>query len=186
MRLITIFLMLITANANAEIYKTLNPDGSTSYSDVESPDSKVIIPPKLTTAPAVKYPKKTDQKSTSKNDKPLPYKTFTITSPINQAVIRDNNGNATVSLSIEPALQTKFKHSISIFLNGKAIKTGLTTATTQINNLDRGSHTFSAQILSESKAILKTSKSVTVHIKHHSKLHKKPANPYAPTPAPAP
>jgi Domain of unknown function (DUF4124) len=173
MRLLIVLLILITSNASAEIYKTTNPDGSTSYSDVETPGSKTIIPPKLTTTPAVKATKKVPVEPVVADEEALPYLTFLISAPADQSIIIGNNGNVKLSLSIEPALQKEFQHSITILVNGQPIKTGLTTLITQLSDLDRGAHTFTAQILSKGKKVLKTTQGVTIHIKRHSILHKK-------------
>lgn len=176
MRLFILLLILVTGNLSAEIFKTLNPDGSTSYSDVETPGSETIIPPKLTTAPAVKVTKKIAPK-VDETEKSKPYTSFSIASPKDQAIIIDNSGNVDITIAIEPALQKKFSHSLSILHNGKSIEVGQTTLTAQAKGLDRGAHTFTAQILDKDKKILKTSESITVHIKRHSILHNKPAKP---------
>ena len=176
MRLITLFLILITANANAEIFKTLNPDGSTSYSDVETPGSETIIPPKIMTAPAVKVTKKVAP-IIDESEKSKPYTILSISSPKDQAIIIDNKGNVDITLTVEPALQKKFSHSLTILHNGKSIEVDETTLSAQLKDIDRGAHTFIAQVLDKDKKVLKTSESVTVHIKRHSILHKRPAQP---------
>lgn len=176
MRLFILLLILVTSNLSAEIFKTLNPDGSTSYSDVETPDSQTIIPPKLVTAPAVKATKKAPP-IIDESEKSKPYTSFSISSPKDQSIIIDNKGNVDITLSIEPALQKKLSHSLSILHNGKSVVVEETTLSTQVKDIDRGTHTFIAQILDKDKKVLKTSESVTVHIKRHSILHKRPAQP---------
>ncbi|MDH5425243.1 MAG: hypothetical protein OEY29_09635 [Gammaproteobacteria bacterium] len=178
MRLFTIFLLLLTFNVQAEFYKKINPDGSVSYSDTETPGSEAITPPQITPSPAIKYNKKIPDDTSSVDGKALPYQSISITSPEDQAVIRGNNGNVTVSLSIQPALQTAFSHSINIFVDGKVIKTGITTSSILLNDLDRGGHTITAQIVDLKKKLLKSSQSITVHIKRHSILQIKPTDPY--------
>lgn len=176
MRLFILLLILVTGNLSAEIFKTLNPDGSTSYSDIETPGSEIIIPPKLTTAPSVKVTKKITPKI-DESEKSKPYTSLSITSPKDQAIIFDNNGNVNITLVVEPALQKKFSHSLSILHNDKSIEVDQATLSVQIKDIDRGAHTFTAQILDENKETLKTSESITVHLKRHSKLHNKPARP---------
>lgn len=173
MRLLIVLLILITSNAAAEIFKTTNPDGSISYSDVETLGSKTITPPKLTTTPAVKASKETPIEAVAADEKALPYLTFSISTPADQSTIIGNNGNVKLSFSIEPALQRTFQHSITLLVNGQPIKTGLTNLTTQLDDLDRGAHTLTAKILSKDKKVLKATQGVTIHIKRHSILHKK-------------
>lgn len=174
MHYLLLTLLFTSSIASAEVYKTTNPDGSTSYSDVPTEGSETITPPELTPTPAVKYPKKQVAKPVDKDKKQaLPYTSFSISSPTNDETIRDNNGNVRISLDIAPKLQTDFKHSITILLDGKPIKTGLTSAQAQLNNIDRGMHSITAQIVAKDGKVLKTSSSVTIHMKRQSKLHGK-------------
>ena len=167
--------MLLNTPAIAEVYKKTNPDGSIIYSDTPLDGGKAITPPGLTPTPSVKYPKKQLTVETPTDNKPLVYSTFEITSPKDQAIIRGNNGNLSLTIGIEPPLQTAFKHSISIILDGLVVKTDLKSNSFQLKNLDRGRHTLSARLLDAKKKVLKSSSTLTVHIKRHSALHgKKP------------
>ena len=177
MRLLILILIFFSSNVFAEIYKTRNPDGSITYTDVESPNSSVITPPKLISTPGYKPKHAPDKQTEDDKNKPLPYRIFSLSAPTNQSVVIDNNGKIAVSLTIKPALQTSFKHSISLLLDGKPIKTGLKSLTTELQNIDRGSHTLSAQIIDRNKKVLKTCAPVVFHMKRHSILHKKPASP---------
>jgi len=173
MRYLLLTLLLLSSHASAEVYKTINPDGSTSYSDVQTDDKEPIKLPELTPTPAIKYPKKVINKNKDENKVALPYKTFNISSPENNAIIRGNNGNVSVQVSITPELQTSFKHSFSFFLDGKIYKKGLTSNQINLTNLDRGSHTLYAQVQSANKKVLKTTQTITIHVKRQSKLHPK-------------
>ena len=184
MRLFLILLTFTAYNAVAEVFKTINPDGSISYSDVQTDNAEAVTLPELTPVPAVKLPKKKVANATEKDKKKaLPYKSFSLNSPKDQATIFSNTGSVNLSLAIKPSLQTKFKHSISASLDGKTVKNNLTSASFQLNNLDRGKHTISAQILDADKKVLKSSKTITVYIKQHSSLHNQtPSNPNTPRP----
>ena len=173
MRYLLLTFLLLSNHASAEVYKTINPDGSASYSDVPTNGTEPIKLPELTPTPAIKYPKKTIDTKKEDNKKALPYKSFTISSPEDNATIRDNNGNVAVQISSTPELQTSFKHSISFFLDGKIHKSGLTGNQIKLMNLDRGSHTISAKLLNANKKVLKSTQTITIHIKRQSKLHPK-------------
>ena len=172
-----ILLLLINTPLYAEIYKIKNPDGSTSYSDRQVPGSKVIQPPKLTPTPAFKAPKKTNKPAAKKTKEVEPYQSINIVSPAHQSIIRDNNGDMKVSFTLTPELQTQAKHSITLLLNGKVIKEGLTKTQVQLKNINRGSHAISAQIVDQHNKPLLSSSIITVHIKRHSILHKEQAQP---------
>lgn len=173
MRYILLTLLLTCGIASAEVYKTTNPDGSTSYSDTPSEGAEAITPPELTPTPAVKYPKKKPVEAKNDKEKAVPYKSFNISSPSNDAIIRDNNGNISITLSLEPGLQTNFKHSINILLDGKIYKSGITSLSFNFKNIDRGMHQISATVVDSKNKMLKSAPSVIIHLKRHSKLHGK-------------
>lgn len=175
MRLLLISLLFISASLSAEIYKTILPDGSIGYSDTPQENAEIITPPELTPTPAVKLPPK---KVPVKDDTQaaVDYQVFQISSPENDATIYDNNGSVTMSLNINPALQTSFKHTISVYLDSQPVAQQLTKNSYTFSNIDRGSHTLSARILGENNEILKTSNDVVIHMKRHSALHKAPTS----------
>ena len=179
MRYLVLSLLLTSSIASAEVYKTVNPDGSVTYSDVKTENAEAITPPELTPTPAVKYPKKKPAAKADDRDKKqaLPYKTFIIASPVNNGTIRNNSGTILISMNIAPKLQTDYKHSLTILLDGKVAKEGITTMQAQLNNVDRGMHSITAQIIGKDGKLIKTSASITIHMKRHSKLHvnKKPS-----------
>jgi len=172
MRYLLLTLLILSTDVTAEVYKTINPDGSVSYSDVQSDNAKAITPPGLTPTPSVKLPKKAKTKPVDEN-KVLPYTTFKITSPSKNQTIRNNNGKVKVSIDIKPSLQTKFKHSISIFLDGREITSKLTTHSHVLKDIYRGRHSISAKLLDENGAILKVSNLVFVNVRRFSALNKK-------------
>jgi len=172
-----ILLLLINTPVYAEIYKITNPDGSTSYSDVKVPGSKVIIPPKLTPTPAFKAPKKANKPTAKKSPEAEPYQSISIVSPAHQSIIRDNNGDLKVSFTLTPELLIQAKHSVSVLLNGKVVKKGLTANQAILKNINRGSHAISAQIVDDHNKPLLSSPVITVHIKRHSILHKEQKQP---------
>jgi len=172
-----ILLLMVNMPVYAEIYKIKNPDGSTSYSDVKVPGSKVIIPPKLTPTPAFKAPKKANKPTAKKSKDVEPYQSISIVSPVHQSIIRDNNGDIKVSFTLNPELQTDARHSITLLLNGKIIKKGLTSNQATLKNINRGSHAISAQIVDEHNKPLLSSSAITIHMKRHSILHKEQEQP---------
>ena len=170
--LIALLTGLLSTAAQAEIYKSVNPDGSISYSDKPIAGGKAIIPPEITPAPAILIPRKLKPEDQDK-DKPLPYKVFKLVSPTNNTTIRNNIGDVAVSLKIKPELQTKHKHTISIYLDNKEIVNNLSSSSYTVKNIDRGSHTISATLHDKTGKALKKSQSITLHLHRFSTLHNK-------------
>ena len=157
----------------AEMYKWVDKEGNISYSD-QPPfkGAKKLDPPQISTTPAVAVPeKKTTPKKTE--EKLAKYSFFKITSPENDATIRDNNGNFTISMRSKPALNVAEGHYISVLLDGKAIQKQSST-TVNLSNIDRGTHKISAVIKNKNNQVLRKAKTITVHLHRQTILRKQP------------
>lgn len=162
----------------AQIYKSIEPDGSITYSD-QAP-TKEAQPIKLEPISTITAREVTPPTSTTKEQKkedPQPkinYSTFKITSPRNDSTIRENSGSITIQLDINPQLNTELGHTISINLDGKQAAKGTFSQTT-LNNIDRGTHTVSANIHNKQGKVIRSTATVSFHLLRFSILHKKVA-----------
>ena len=92
------------------------------------------------------------------------YKNFSITSPTNDQGVRANDGNVSVKLSIQPALQSG--HTIVLNVSGEGSQStvnggGLTVG---LKNLSRGLQTVSATVVDQDGNKLITTESVSFHV----------------------
>ena len=78
--------------------------------------------------------------------------------PAEDQSIRDNGGNITIELALEPSLDEN--HVIELFMDGSSLGTGRTTTIT-MTNVDRGTHTIQASIRDQSGARVATTGAVT-------------------------
>ncbi len=158
-------LMLAVGAAQAgKVYKYTLSNGEVVYSDKAPPadqGEEVTLEPlqgfSLPPPPRLKD-------STANKDAPEPagYQEFKVTSPSNNATIRDNGGNVPVSLTLRPGLRSG--HSIEVMMDGQPIGSGSGTSVT-LTEVDRGTHTVQAAIKdSEGKEIAR-SNSVIFHLK---------------------
>ena len=175
MRLIaTLILLSITASASAAVYKWVKPDGSIIYSDRPPTDNTApadlppvqeirIVPPPSSPEPTQNT--QPDQAQTSE------YTTLEITEPANDSTIRENAGQVSVKLALEPPLQDGDVTSIT--LDGREIGQGKGTALS-LTNVERGTHTLQAAVKSAQGRTLITSSTVTFHLQRTSVLQHKP------------
>ncbi len=179
-----IFSLLIAFGVHAKLYKWVDENGEVHYSD--SPphkNAKEIKPPPLMTTPAVKYtPKK--KEAEEKEETATKYTDFKITSPGENETIRDNSGNVSISLSIDPPLDTKNGHSISILIDGRTKINKSKSLSHTLNYVDRGTHKLQAEIRNAKGKTIKSSNTVTIHLHRFSKLHRKPPPGVVPPPGP--
>ncbi|MCW8831648.1 MAG: DUF4124 domain-containing protein [Gammaproteobacteria bacterium] len=112
-----LFLFCLLTPVHAEIFKGVDAEGQTIYSDQNLPNTKKITPP---TENLIKMPKliMIQPNATKDTDD---YSYLNIDKPTNDLVIRDNLGNLSVQLSIKPALNTEDKHYIALYLDDKII-----------------------------------------------------------------
>lgn len=152
----------------AEFYKWKLPDGSIQYSDrppVEEAE-KVELKPLVTySPPASSAPSAPPQ--TENADEDHGYGSFTITSPADEAAIRDNAGKITIQFAISPGLVEG--HAIDVFMDGVKRRRGTGAAVT-LSNVTRGTHQIHAAIVDQSGAEVARTDTITVHLKRASAL----------------
>ena len=158
-------LMLALGTAQAgKIYKWTLSNGDVVYSDKPPPSEQadeVTLEP-LQTFSAPPAPSLDDEDDEPKAAEPQGYEEFKVTSPTNDATIRDNGGNVRVSLSLTPGLQSG--HSIEVMIDGQPIGSGKSTSLT-LTEVDRGTHTVQATIKDSDGKEVARSNSVIFHLK---------------------
>ena len=152
--------MFIFTSASSEVYKRTNPDGSVTFSDVPSKiDAKPIeLPPSSTYSPP---PTHISESSPKPAEIVVNYESISITSPANDSAVRDNAGNLTIKFNVKPSL--KPGHSYVLLMDGKNVAEGK-AGNIQLKNVDRGSHTFIAQVVDGNKKMVIQSTAVIVHL----------------------
>ncbi len=149
------------------VYKSINPDGSVSFSDqpVERAETLLIQP--VPTVPA--YKPETVQKigttsaitQTQTQKDIIPYNNFSFLSPVDQSAFNSGSGDVNVVLALSPALLAN--HLLELQLDNKVVFKG-NDLHTIIPNVDRGSHVLSARIIATDGSTLIESRSrFTVH-----------------------
>ena len=178
-------LMLLATPALAEVYKTITPSGEVIYSDVKTrgakqmnvPKPQVYTPPPLP-APVNPPPEKEEDKAV--------YSSFIIDSPVNEETIRDNLGNITLLLTLEPELIAGQGHRIQYFLDGEPHGRSTVDTEKTFTNVERGEHQVSAVVVDSAGKTLIDTPPVTVFLHRESLLHPKNLKATAPTPPSAP
>ena len=144
--------------SSAEVYRSVDADGNVVFSDEPTPNAEKVIIPEVQTVPP---PNAGNFRYKSPQGKPRSY-TLAITSPADDAAIRDNAGNISVSVSVEPRLFSGDK--LVIYMDGKEVGTGTSVS---LQNVDRGTHQLRAVIKDRNDRIRKSSKSVSFHMLRH-------------------
>ena len=163
MRLIILFMMMLFAvSLYAEtVYKTVDEDGNIIFTDKPSATSEEIELQELQTiknpnpAQYQPLPKKSPEPDLSKL-----YKSLLITNPADGSGLRDNAGNVSISVSLQPSLRPG--HSLVITLDDKEIAKG-SSLSVSLSNVDRGTHSIGASVIDSSgKQLISTSSSFSL------------------------
>ena len=110
-RFLVLFLMFVCATANSQIFRRIGPDGQVYFSDQPGPDAEQVD---VTPAQTISLPPVAEQTepaaAATQGDAIVAYTGFSITSPTSDQGVRANDGNVTVHLSLQPALQIGRAH----------------------------------------------------------------------------
>ncbi|VAW88083.1 hypothetical protein MNBD_GAMMA18-1453 [hydrothermal vent metagenome] len=159
-------LLLLALPCGAEMYKWVDDDGNVSYGDYPAPDQeKQVIKPIPISTYSSSYRKPDTKLATkqAKKAKETRYTQLTIAQPQDDAAIRSNNGQLTVTLVVTPPLDTKAGHKIELILDGSKIATSDGSSIT-LANLNRGTHSLEAKIINKKGEMLIASPSQTFHL----------------------
>jgi hypothetical protein len=160
-----LFFAMQVTDAQAEVYKRVNPDGSVEFSDV--PDKSGEKPVTLEPSTTYKPPKLQPAPKQPARKTFTGYESVKINQPENDVTIRDNTGNISVMVSSKPALQPG--HSFILLMDGNKVGEGR-AGNYNLTNLPRGSHTLTVQIQDGEGNTLIQSGAVTFFLKRFSKL----------------
>lgn len=146
----SIFIVLFVVCASsvqAKIYTCKDANGKTIYTDTPSQCANAeeikedalpaLVPTKRIAIPA-------SNRSTKPAEEKNAYKELVITSPANDSITRNNQGNLTVNFRVEPSLKSGDKFVITV--NGKEVYTGTSTITA-LKNVDRGTLSIGAKVI---------------------------------------
>lgn len=168
MRLIisSILILFTVSLFAATVYKTVDENGNVIFTDKPSDNSEEIQLKELQT---IKNPNpakyQAPQKKSMEPDLSHFYKSFVVANPADGSAFRNNAGNVSISILLQPGLRPG--HSLVITLDGKEVSKG-SGLSVSLNNVDRGTHNIGASIVdSNGKQIISTSSSFS--LLRHSK-----------------
>ena len=164
-QLLVLLLVFACATANSQIFRRIGPDGQVYFSDQPGPDAERVD---VTPAQAISLPPVAEQTepvaAATQGDAIVAYTGFSITSPTSDQGVRANDGNVTVHLSLQPALQSG--HMIVLNVDGEDGKSINSSSglMVELNNLSRGQHTVMATVIDEDGNILIKTEPVTFQV----------------------
>ena len=172
-----ITLLTLSFCAQAELFKWVDANGNIIYSDQPPPGTEKEQHqveeedlPALNTTPALEQPVTSATNSKSGNtEAEQRYKGISIVAPENDTSVRQNAGNVSIKVAIEPFLFNERGDLLAIYMDGIEVSRGRATSV-QLVEVDRGTHVVRAEIVDADGKILKKAKPVTFTLHRHSRL----------------
>lgn len=182
--IIILFSLTFPVGTHADIYKFYDENGNVVFADQPGPDAELIEEKELQT---IKSPRiRTTTKLTDPNagKKVFLYEEVKITKPEDGENIRANDGEVNVDITIKPPLKKKLGHKLVLLLDGEPVTAPGTATAFALGNIDRGQHSLIARVIGKKGETVKSSDSVTIHIKRFSIQHPKPQPQFSAPPGP--
>jgi len=183
MRIFLLLLILLPAiPLMAEVYRSVDEDGNVTFSDEPTPGAEWI---EIRELPTIKTPPPRlleEETGAAVPTSPLEYSKLEITFPVDDTSVRDNAGNVTVNVSLEPALNPDDR--LVLYMDGVKAQEGASPQFS-LANVDRGTHSLSVAVVDKDGKELKRSNTVSFTLLRHSVQHPQPP-PQKPPPNPAP
>jgi len=148
--LIILGLALSTSVLAGEIYKTVNKDGTITYSDQPTPGAVEVDFASNTTTIVQNPTVKTKQLKTITQKKPVEHM-LNVTSPVIDGTIRNTMGNVTISASVIPNAPGHYELS----LHEQKLRS--TSGTFLVKDLPRGEYSYQINFVSTSGKVIASS-----------------------------
>jgi hypothetical protein len=172
MKLTALLMLLFLLPVHAEIYRWVDESGNVVFSDEPQPGAeKVDLPPATTYTPTEDEAvtddilKLTpDENEEAQQQAEVPDYQIRIVAPTEDESIWVNNGDVTVSMIVEPALDTERGDKVLLQLDGEPVAEPRASTTFQLNNLSRGTHNLNAMVVDNNGTTLTSTGTVTFHL----------------------
>jgi len=160
-------LMLPAMAASAKLYKCEDASGEISYTDqpCENEGKELKLPPLTTYTPVIIPNTSEPSIDPAAAKKTIPYKSLEILAPENDKLILTNTGTVTISFKVNGPLQTLEGHKFAIAVDGTQLKSRGVTNQIRLDNVGLGTHTVQVYVVDSKNQLLKTSETVTFHIR---------------------
>jgi hypothetical protein len=169
MRILLLAALLVAVPAGAtEVYRWVDSSGQQHYSDQWQPGAEKI---RIETVPGYSAPKPAPSaRATGTAQQPAPadsqYQSLVITSPAQEEVLWNIEGQLRVSLQVNPALQPG--HGLRLFLDGTEQEVPAGSTEVQLTEVYRGVHTLKAEVVDEKGKVLIASQPTTIAVRQTS------------------
>ncbi len=176
MKYLCFLLMFVMLPVTAEVYRWVDENGNTVFSDQPSANAQQIELPEPSTYSPVIIPPEVQADSEQTEDggeqemPPAPNYELQIASPQDDEALRVNDGNLTVNIQIRPALSQQRGDMIQLRMDGRPYGQPSSGLSFNLANVDRGTHTLAAVVMNANGEELAQSATIKFHLQRNSIL----------------
>lgn len=170
---IAILASLLSLSSYAGVYTYVDSEGNRVFTDQPQSEQaeRIELPPSNTmTAPEIQPPK-----PLTTIPRALNYQVLRILVPEPDATIRDITGNLIVTATSEPGLHPG--HGFRLIMDGKPMGDPGDSPVFPLENIDRGTHQISVEIVDPDGRIVERTPAQPFHMKRISLAEKRRTNP---------
>lgn len=156
------------AATTQNVFKSVAPDGSVTFSDKPRKGAKKIEvehiqtfkaqTPSVSGSPSLQ-PSLTSPLGSQQAD-PFEYESIQIATPKDGETVWSNPGKLSVDVGLQPRLRENDK--VALYLDGNKIKEATGSTRFQISGIQRGEHSLSAKVFNKSGKLMLESPAITI------------------------
>ncbi len=164
--------LMVPSIATAKLYKCKNDLGEVVYTDraceVGKGKELKLAPFSTYTPTIVPIPASANR---AQEDPAASYKVFEIIKPKNDKLLSSNTGRVNVTYRLDGPLLSLKGHKFAIALDGKKLKSRGVTNQIRLDSINPGTHTLQVFVVDAEDKVIKSSNTVTFHMKHKNRLN---------------
>lgn len=166
-----ILAVLALALGSANVYRWVDADGVTHYSDQPHAGAeRITLTVSKPTGTSIGNAGISQSSTAGANSKPavrtVGYQSLAVTTPTQEQVLWNIEGQLAVAATVQPALRPE--DSLLFTLDGQTRKTAPGATQAQFSSVDRGTHTLTVEVIDSSGKALMSSAPITFHVRQTS------------------
>ena len=178
------FLMFIPLICHATVYQWTDTDGNQHFSDQRQHGAQ-----KFDVQEPQSYQPPADEVNSRTSKTPYSHiqsheLSIEVIQPMQDETIRNANGLVAVSLDMKPSLPAG--HRIQVILDDEKYEQPRASTNFTLQNVDRGTHTLSFQVVDNNGSVVQESEPVTIYLHRNTPIAPKVITPPLPPQAPQP
>lgn len=157
-KLILALLFLLCLPLHAQVYRWIDSQGIVHFSDTPHVGADTFhVPEAQGFSPSQVRTKNQSVQSVSNEHQ---YINLSISEPLNESTIRNNQGSFLVAVELNPALFSG--DALQLLIDGTIYGTAQTEVVFQVDGIHRGAHTLQIQVVNSKRTVLKTGEKIII------------------------